>query len=64
MPDFLFKRIFRMTRTTVESLLQEMAEFLPIGRSVNGKSLKPPERLLMFLKFLGSNERYIGNTIF
>ena len=62
-PDFLFRRIFRMRRQTFQELLTDCGQFIPIGRSSNGKSLQPPERLLLFLKFLGSNERYIDQWV-
>ena len=57
-PDFLFRQTFRMTRKTFQELLEVTGQFIPVGRSPNNQSLQPPERLLLFLKFIGSNQRY------
>jgi hypothetical protein len=62
-PDFLFRGTFRMWRPTFQLLLLICGSFIPIGNSLNGQSLQPPERLLLFLKFLGRNETYIGTMV-
>jgi hypothetical protein len=49
---------FRMLPETFESLFQEVKEFLPIGRSTNGKNLLPQEKLLTFLWYAGSNSTF------
>ena len=42
------KQIYLGLRTTFQELLVEAGQFIPIGRSSNGKSLQPPERLDLF----------------
>ena len=44
-----------MTKNIYLQLLEEIREFLPIGSSVNGKSLLPEEMLLMFLWYHTGN---------
>jgi hypothetical protein len=63
MSDQMFRRIFRMQRSTFDILMNEVGHLFPQGRSHNGLSVKPVERLLVFLKFLGGNERYIDSQV-
>ena len=58
MPDLRFKRMYRMTRETFESILNEVGQFFSPGLSNNRKSITPPEKLLVFFKFLGFNHIY------
>ena len=50
-----FKSQFRMSKPTFERLYGELEPFIKVGRSVNGKSLLPKEKLLVFLYCMGSN---------
>ena len=63
--DFWFKRIFRMTRTTFQDWLEheEVGSDFPIGRSNNGHSFNPRQRLMHFSKWLGANDRYVDNYV-
>ena len=45
----------RMTKATFLKLEDEILEFIPIGKSKNGKSLCPRERLMIFLWKMGAN---------
>ena len=56
--DFDFKRQFRLSRVSFENLITQIGQFYPNGMSRNGGSVRPRERLLHFLHFLGSNELY------
>ena len=56
--DSMFKSCFRMGRETFTKLLSEMEHHLPIGRSGNGRSIIPKERLLMFLFYAGGDIRH------
>ena len=58
MPDLRFKRMYRMTRGTFQSILNEVGGFFSPGMSNNRKSITPPEKLLVFFKFLGFNHMY------
>ena len=44
-----------MTKETFLKLEDEVLEFIPIGKSRNGKSLCPRERLMIFLWKMGGN---------
>ena len=50
-----FKSAMRMTKATFLKLEDEILEFIPIGKSRNGKSLCPRERLMIFLWKMGAN---------
>jgi hypothetical protein len=63
MTDIMFRKLFRMRRNTFDILMNEVGHLFPQGRSDNGFSVKPVERLLIFLKFLGGNERYIDSQV-
>ena len=54
MSDAKFRRIFRITRRNVAKLLDMIEPYLPQGNSSNGMSIKPIERLLVFLYWSGS----------
>ena len=53
--DARFKALFRMCRETFDALMTTLGPFIPAGRSNNGKSLLPIEKLLVFLYCMGSN---------
>ena len=55
MNDRVFKRNFRMSKSTFEVLFQTIVLCLPPGLSPNKKSIHPRERLLIFLAFVGGN---------
>ena len=54
MSDAKFRRIFRITRRNFGKLLYMIEPYLPQGNSSNGMSIKPIERLLVFLYWTGS----------
>ena len=51
-----FKGLVGMSRETFLDLYKDVEDYLPVGRSTNGKSLLPVERLMYFLKFFCKNE--------
>ena len=56
--ESMFKSCFRMGRQTCAEFVVEMEPHLPIGRSGNGRSIIPKERLLMFLFYAGGDIRH------
>jgi hypothetical protein len=61
--DAMFQKLFRMQRTTFAALMDEVGHLFPPGLSTNGFSVKPEERMLAFLKFIGGNERYLDSQV-
>ena len=51
-----FKGLVGMSRETFLALYEDVKDYLPVGRSTNGKSLLPVERLMYFLKYFCKNE--------
>ena len=56
--DFDFSRQFRMSRIQFERLMRRIGRFFPPGESRNLVSVKPRERILHFLHYLGANALY------
>ena len=54
MSDAKFRRIFRITRKNFQKLLDLVEPHLPEGNSSNGLSIKPIERLLVFMYWSGT----------
>ena len=55
MNDRVFKRLFRMSKTSYECLFELLMPYIPPGLSPNKKSIHARERLLIFLWFVGGN---------
>ncbi len=58
LPENEFRERYRMSKRLFNILVSEFGQYLPLGESSNGKSLHPPEPLLIFLMFLGGNATY------
>ena len=61
--DYEFVRLFTMSRSTFNDFVNEVAPYFPRGNSKNNRSFQIHERLLYFLKFASSNERYIDQRV-
>ena len=56
--DEEFHTYYRMSRECFQKLLELVQDYYPIqGESINGKSLQPDEKLLIFLFHIGSGMR-------
>ena len=51
-----FKGLVGMSRETFLDLFEDIKDYIPIGRSTNGRNLLQIERLMYFLKFFCKNE--------
>ena len=51
-----FKGLMGMSRETFLALFDDVKDYLPIGRSTNGRNLLQIERLMYFLKSFAKNE--------
>ena len=56
-------KLFRMSRSQIKILFELVRDSLPQGNSRNGKSIKPFERLLTYLYYLGSNLQYYHSGV-
>ena len=56
-------RLFRMSRSQIMILYELVRDSLPEGHSRNGKSIKPLERVLMYLYYLGTNLQYFHSGV-
>ena len=63
MSDLRFRRIYRMTRTTFQSILNDMGGYFSPGLSPNRKSITPVEKILVFISFLAGNTLYITEWV-
>ena len=61
--DYAFNLQFRMFRPEFEKLMRKVGHYLPRGESTNGVSVKPRERVLHFLHYLGSNSLYRDSRV-
>ena len=56
--DHSFYKLFGMNRDTMDALLVDLEEVIPVGRSSHGQNMLPMEKLLTFLYCARGNLNY------
>ena len=63
MTDDTFRKVYRMNRRNFNRLAEILSPHLLPGNSLNGRSLLPEERILVFLWFAGTGSTNIHSSI-